>query len=76
VVSEGTLIASIGIVAGAAGGYAVGRVAAQYGETTLLPGAITVLAAAAVLMCAADMASLMPAARASRVDVVQALRSE
>jgi ABC-type lipoprotein release transport system permease subunit len=29
-----------------------------------------------VLICAAVIASLMPAARASRVDVLQALRSE
>jgi ABC-type lipoprotein release transport system permease subunit len=34
------------------------------------------LGAAAVLMGAAVVASLMPAARASRVDVVQALRTE
>jgi ABC-type lipoprotein release transport system permease subunit len=34
------------------------------------------LAAAAVLAGAAVLASLMPAARASRVDVLQALRAE
>jgi ABC-type antimicrobial peptide transport system permease subunit len=34
------------------------------------------LAAAVVLIAAAVIASLMPAARASRVDVLQALRSE
>jgi ABC-type lipoprotein release transport system permease subunit len=37
---------------------------------------LPVLGAAAVLMGAAALASLVPAARASRVDVVQALRSE
>jgi hypothetical protein len=41
-----------------------------------LPGAMPVLGAAAMLISAAVVASLMPAARASRVDVVQALRSE
>jgi ABC-type antimicrobial peptide transport system permease subunit len=41
-----------------------------------LPGALTVLGSAAVLIAAAVVASLMPAARASRVDVLQALRSE
>jgi ABC-type antimicrobial peptide transport system permease subunit len=41
-----------------------------------LPGAAPVLGAAAVLIAAAILASLMPAARASRVDVLQALRSE
>lgn len=35
-----------------------------------------VLGAVAVLIAAAVVASLMPAARASRVDVMQALRSE
>jgi putative ABC transport system permease protein len=41
-----------------------------------LPGALPVIGAAAVLIGAAIVASLMPAARASRVDVLQALRSE
>jgi len=76
VLSEGALIAAIGIVAGAAGGYALGRVGTSYLENMRLPGALAVLGAAAVLMGAAVVASLMPAARASRVDVVQALRSE
>jgi len=76
VLAEGALIAAIGIVAGAAGGYALGRVAASSVESLRLPGASPVLGAAAVLMGAAVVASLMPAARAARVDVVQALRSE
>jgi len=76
VLSEGALIAAIGIVAGAAAGYALGRVAATYVESLRLPGALPVLGAAAVLMGAAVIASLVPAARASRVDVVQAMRSE
>jgi ABC-type lipoprotein release transport system permease subunit len=37
---------------------------------------LTVLGATAVLIGAAIIASLMPAARAARVDVLQALRSE
>jgi ABC-type antimicrobial peptide transport system permease subunit len=40
------------------------------------PGALTVVAAAAVLAAAAVVASLMPAIRAARVDVLRALRSE
>jgi putative ABC transport system permease protein len=76
VLTEGALIAAIGIVAGAAGAYALGRVAGSYLENMRLPGALPVLGAAAVLMGAAVVASLMPAARASRVDVMQALRSE
>ena len=76
VLSEGVVIAAIGIGAGAVGGYALARVAAIFFEHVQLPGATPVLGAAAVLIGAAVVASLMPAARASRVDVVQALRSE
>jgi hypothetical protein len=76
VLLEGALIASIGIILGAAGGYALDRVAAGYLENMRLPGVLPTLGAAAVLIGAASAASLMPAARASRVDVVQALRSE
>ena len=76
VLSEGALIAAIGIAAGAVGGYAFARVAAEYVENMSLPGALPVLGAATVLAAAAVLASLMPAARASRVDALQALRSE
>jgi ABC-type antimicrobial peptide transport system permease subunit len=76
VLTEGTVTVAIGIVAGAVGGYAFSRVAASYLGDIGLPGTVTVVAAAGVLIGAAIVASLMPAARASRVDLVQALRSE
>jgi ABC-type antimicrobial peptide transport system permease subunit len=76
VVSEGALIAVIGIAAGAVGGYALARVAARFVEHVQMPGALPVMGAAAVLIGSAIVASLMPATRASRVDVMQALRSE
>jgi ABC-type lipoprotein release transport system permease subunit len=41
-----------------------------------MPGLLPIVGASALLVLAAILASLMPAARASRVDVVQALRSE
>ena len=41
-----------------------------------MPGLVPIIASAAILVLAAILASLMPAARASRVDVIQALRSE
>ena len=44
--------------------------------TVQMPGTLPVIGAASVLIGAAVAASLMPAARASRVDVLQALRSE
>jgi putative ABC transport system permease protein len=76
VLSEGALIACIGILAGAIGGYAIATVTARYIESIRLPGVVPLVGAALVLMSAAVIASLMPAARASRVDVLQALRSE
>jgi ABC-type antimicrobial peptide transport system permease subunit len=41
-----------------------------------VPGALPIAAAAAVLAAAGILASLLPAARASRVDVIQALRAD
>ena len=76
VLSEGAAIVAIGIAAGAAGGYAFGSLAASYFEQLRMPGMLPLVIAAAVLVGAAIAASLMPAARASRVDVLQALRSE
>jgi ABC-type lipoprotein release transport system permease subunit len=40
------------------------------------PDALPVAGSAVVLLAAAVVASVLPAARAARVDVVQALRSE
>jgi predicted permease len=76
VLSEGAAIAAIGIIVGAAGGFALAGLAARFVEDVQLPGALPVAGAAVVLIGAAIVASLMPAARASRVDVLQALRSE
>jgi ABC-type antimicrobial peptide transport system permease subunit len=76
VLKEGALIAAVGIAAGALGGFGLGRIAATAVEGLRLPGALPVLGASAVLMASAVVASLLPAARAARVDVVQALRTE
>jgi putative ABC transport system permease protein len=76
VLGEGVLIAAIGVATGAAGGYALARVTGRFFETARMPGAVPAIGAAGVLIAAAAIASLIPAARASRVDVVQALRSE
>jgi predicted permease len=76
VLRDGLRIAAVGIAAGAAGGYALARVAAGLFEDVQLPGALPLIGAAAVLIGAAIVASLAPATRASRVDVLEALRSE
>ena len=76
VLAEGLLMTAAGVLAGAAGGFALARIAGSYIQNVRLPGALPVLASAAVLLLAAVFGSLLPAARAARVDVVQALRAE
>ena len=76
VLSEGAVIAGAGVVAGVIGGFALARIAGSYIPDVRLPGALPIVAAALVLVAAAIIASLMPAARASRVDVIQALRAD
>ena len=76
VLTEGAVIAGAGVVAGALGGVALARLIGNFLTDVRLPGAVPIVAAALILVAAAILASLMPAARASRVDVVQALRSE
>jgi ABC-type lipoprotein release transport system permease subunit len=63
-------------VAGVAGGFLLARVAGGFVEEVRLPGALTLTAAAVLLAAAALLASLVPAARAARVDVIRALRPE
>ena len=76
VLGEGAVIGLLGIVAGVAGGLVLTRLASSVIPDVRMPEAIPVVLAGGVLIAAAVIASLMPAARASRVDVIQALRSE
>jgi ABC-type antimicrobial peptide transport system permease subunit len=76
VLSEGAVMAAIGVVAGSVGGFALARLAGSYFQNVQMPGALPVIGAALVLLVAAVVASVLPAARAARVDVMQALRSE
>jgi putative ABC transport system permease protein len=77
VLGEGALIVAVGVAAGAAGAFGVANIGGGgYVPDLRLAGTVPVLAAAAVLLGAAVLASLIPAAKAARVDVVQALRSE
>ena len=76
VVGEGAAIGVSGIVAGAIGGIALARLVGSYVQDVQIPGPLATGGAAAILIAAAVLASLMPAARASRVDVMQALRAE
>ena len=76
VIQNGAVIAIAGIMIGLAGGYAAARLAASYLERVQMPGAIAVLAAGSVLLTAGVAASLVPAARAARTNVIEALRAD
>jgi predicted permease len=76
VLREGAVIAAAGIVAGALGGIALTRLAAGLFGVVQMPSVLPIAGAATVLVIAAILASLLPAARASRVDAMQALRSQ
>jgi len=76
VLAQGAVMAAAGVIAGAACGFALARLAGSYFTDVRMPGAAPVAGAAIVLLAAAVFASLLPAVRAARVDVMQALRSD
>jgi predicted permease len=76
VMAEGAVMAAAGVVAGALLGYVLARLAGSYVLDMKMPSALPVIVSALVLLTAAVVASVLPAARAARVDVIQALRSE
>lgn len=76
VVKNGAAMAGIGIVVGVLGGFAAARLASHYLEQVQMPGAIAVGAAAVLLLVAGVAASIVPAARAARTNVIEALRAE
>jgi putative ABC transport system permease protein len=66
-----------GIIAGAVSGYALTRLATRYFLSDMqMPSVLPVVASGVILLAAAVIASALPAMRASRVDVMQALRSD
>ena len=76
VIAEGAAMATAGIVAGAAFGFVLARVANSYFADVTMPGVLPVVASALVLLTVAMAASMLPARRAARVDVIQALHTE
>jgi putative ABC transport system permease protein len=76
VLGEGAVIAGAGIVVGALGGLTLAQLAGGLLPDMRIPGALPIAAAATILVAAAIVASLVPAARASRIDVIQALRAD
>ena len=76
VVAEGAWMSGAGILAGLLCGLAVQQLAGRYLEHVQVPGAWVVAGAAILLLLSALVASAVPAMRAARVDVVQALRAD
>ncbi len=76
VIAEGAVMAGAGVIAGAAVGFMLARFASRFFWEVKMPGLLPVVIAAVVLLAVAVVASVLPAARAARVDVMQALRSE
>ena len=76
VLLDGLAIAAIGVGAGVVLGFGLTRVLARSIVEVQQPGALATAAAALVILTAAVVASAIPAARAARVNAVEALRAE
>jgi predicted permease len=76
VLVEGVVIAGIGVAAGMVVGFAFSRAIGKLVGGVQQPGALAIVASALVILAAAVIASAVPAARAARVNAVEALRAE
>ncbi len=76
VLGEGAIIAALGIIVGAIAGVALTRVVGAFFGNTDPGDPLAIVLAAVLLAATAIAASLGPALRAARVDVVEALRAD
>jgi predicted permease len=76
VLLQGLTIAGIGVGAGVAFGIAFAQAIARYINEVRQPGLLAFSLSAFVILAAAVIASAVPAARAARINAVEALRSE
>jgi putative ABC transport system permease protein len=76
VIAEGAAMAIGGLAVGLACGYGLAQLAGSFLGDLKMPDVLPVAGSALVLLLAAVIASVIPAARAARVDVMQALRTE
>ena len=76
VIADGAAIAIGGLAVGLATGFGLAQLAGTLLGGLKMPGVLPAAGSALVLLLAAVIASFIPAARAARVDVMQALRSE
>jgi putative ABC transport system permease protein len=76
VLLQGLKIAGIGVAAGIVFGVLFAFGIGKYVTEVKVPGMISFVASALVILAAATIASALPAARAARVNAVEALRAE
>jgi len=76
VLLEGAVIGALGVATGVVAGFALARVVARYVSEIQVPGALPLTLSALLILIAAVVAAALPAARAARVDAVEALRAE
>jgi predicted permease len=76
VMAEGAVMAIGGLAVGFGCGFWMAQLAGSFLGDLKVPGVLPVAGSALVLLLAAVIASLIPAARAARVDVIQTLRTE
>jgi len=76
VLMEGFAIGVFGIASGFLVGYGIWRLLVNFTQDLQHPGVLPLIASAVVILAAAVIASAVPAFRASRVDTIQALRTE
>jgi ABC-type antimicrobial peptide transport system permease subunit len=76
VLVDGAVMACIGVGAGALVGFVASRSIDKYVTELHQPGVLAFAASALVILLAAVLASAAPAARAARINAVEALRTE
>jgi putative ABC transport system permease protein len=76
VLIEGVVIAVLGVGAGAVAGFAFARLLGSYFQEMQLPGPLPLAGSIGIIFAATVIASLLPALRAARINVMQALRSD
>jgi predicted lysophospholipase L1 biosynthesis ABC-type transport system permease subunit len=75
-IAEGSAMAIGGLAVGFACGIGLAQLAGAFLGDLKMPGVLPVAGSALALLLAAATASVIPAARAARVDVMQALRTD
>jgi putative ABC transport system permease protein len=76
VITEGVVMAATGVLSGAVFGFVIARFAGRYVVDMKMPSALPVSLSAILLITVAVVASMLPAIRAARVNVMEALRTD